>query len=61
MFGDELANYHFSEQHPFGPKRYWAFKEEFDKRKSRKNILLKITTTSFRRTTCVISYTGLHQ
>lgn len=32
MFGDELANYHFGEQHPFGPKRYWAFKEEFESR-----------------------------
>lgn len=41
MFGDELANYHFGEQHPFGPKRYWAFKEEFEKRKLRKNILLQ--------------------
>lgn len=32
MHGDELASYHFGEQHPFGPKRYWAFKEEFEKR-----------------------------
>lgn len=32
MFGDELANYHFGEEHPFGPKRYWAFKEEFESR-----------------------------
>ena len=32
MFGDELAGYHFGEQHPFGPKRYWAFKEEFESR-----------------------------
>ena len=29
MLGDELANYHFGEEHPFGPKRYWAFKKEF--------------------------------
>ncbi len=32
MMGDELASYHFGEEHPFGPKRYWAFKDEFDKR-----------------------------
>ena len=32
MLGDELANYHFGEEHPFGPKRYWAFKEEFENR-----------------------------
>ncbi|MCK5721831.1 MAG: acetoin utilization protein AcuC, partial [Gammaproteobacteria bacterium] len=32
MLGDELANYHFGEEHPFGPKRYWAFKEEFESR-----------------------------
>lgn len=32
MFGDELASYHFGEEHPFGPKRYWAFKEEFESR-----------------------------
>ena len=32
MLGDELANYHFGEAHPFGPKRYWAFKEEFEHR-----------------------------
>lgn len=32
MYGDELATYHFGEQHPFGPKRYWAFKEEFESR-----------------------------
>ena len=32
MLGDELANYHFGEEHPFGPKRYWAFKEEFETR-----------------------------
>ena len=32
MYGDELADYHFGEQHPFGPKRYWAFKEEFESR-----------------------------
>jgi len=32
MLGDELATYHFGEDHPFGPKRYWSFKEEFEKR-----------------------------
>ncbi len=30
MLGNELARYHFGEQHPFSPKRYWAFKEEFN-------------------------------
>ena len=29
MFGDELANYHFGKDHPFGPARYGAFKDEF--------------------------------
>ena len=33
MFDDALADYHFGEDHPFGPKRYWAFKEEFESRK----------------------------
>jgi len=32
MLNDELSNYHFGETHPFGPKRYWAFKEEFKRR-----------------------------
>ena len=32
MFGDELSQYHFGEDHPFGPKRYRAFKDEFEKR-----------------------------
>ena len=40
MLGDELANYHFGEEHPFGPKRYWAFKEEFERRELNKKILL---------------------
>lgn len=40
MLGDELANYHFGEEHPFGPKRYWAFKEEFEHRQLDKNVLL---------------------
>ena len=41
MLGDELADYHFGEQHPFGPKRYWAFKEEFEQRQLDKNVLLQ--------------------
>ncbi|MCG8426895.1 MAG: acetoin utilization protein AcuC [Chromatiales bacterium] len=32
MLGDELADYHFGQDHPFGPMRYWAFKEEFEQR-----------------------------
>lgn len=40
MFGDELAEYHFGEQHPFGPKRYWAFKDEFEQRDLDKKVLL---------------------
>ena len=40
MLGDELANYHFGEEHPFGPKRYWAFKEEFEHRELDKKVLL---------------------
>jgi acetoin utilization protein AcuC len=32
MFGDELSQYHFGEDHPFGPNRYHAFKNEFKKR-----------------------------
>ncbi len=40
MLGNELANYHFSEDHPFGPKRYWAFKEEFEQRELKNKVLL---------------------
>lgn len=40
MLGDELANYHFGKEHPFGPKRYWAFKEEFECRELDKKVLL---------------------
>ncbi len=40
MFGDELADYHFGEQHPFGPKRYWAFKKEFEQRGLNKKVIL---------------------
>ncbi|MCF6189844.1 MAG: acetoin utilization protein AcuC [Cocleimonas sp.] len=32
MLDDKLADYHFGESHPFGPKRYWVFKEEFERR-----------------------------
>ena len=38
MFDDELATYHFGEEHPFGPKRYWAFKDEFEHRKLAKKV-----------------------
>lgn len=41
MLGDELANYHFGEEHPFGPKRYWAFKEEFESRFIKNNQINK--------------------
>lgn len=37
MLDDDLADYHFGEQHPFGPKRYWAFKEECQRRKLDEN------------------------
>jgi len=40
MLGDKLSNYHFGEDHPFGPKRYWAFKEEFELRSLNKKVLL---------------------
>lgn len=40
MLGDELAQYHFGEQHPFGPKRYQAFKDEFLKRGLDKKVTL---------------------
>ncbi|MGV6826611.1 MAG: acetoin utilization protein AcuC [bacterium] len=32
MLDDRLAAYHFGEDHPFGPDRYWAFKREFEHR-----------------------------
>lgn len=32
MFGDELGQYHFGIDHPFGPGRYRAFKNEFEQR-----------------------------
>jgi acetoin utilization protein AcuC len=40
MLGDELADYHFGENHPFGPKRYWAFKTEFELRELNKKVTL---------------------
>ena len=40
MFGDELANYHFGIEHPFGPRRYGAFKDEFLSRKLDKKVTL---------------------
>jgi len=40
MLDDQLANYHFGENHPFGPKRYWAFKEEFENRKLAEKVTL---------------------
>ncbi|MEE9352786.1 MAG: acetoin utilization protein AcuC [Thiotrichaceae bacterium] len=40
MFGDKLANYHFGQEHPFGPKRYWAFKEEFEHRNLNERVSL---------------------
>lgn len=40
MLGDDLANYHFGEEHPFGPKRYWAFKEEFGRHQLNKKAML---------------------
>ena len=44
MLGDELANYHFGEDHPFGPKRYWAFKQELESRSLNKGQLNKNIT-----------------
>ncbi len=38
MLGDALASYHFGEEHPFGPKRYWAFEKEFELRNSKRNL-----------------------
>ena len=40
MIGEELSQYHFGEEHPFGPKRYWAFKEEFDARNLSQDIII---------------------
>ncbi len=35
LLDDRLAEYHFGETHPFGPKRYWAFKEEYHQRREK--------------------------
>lgn len=40
IYGDELSQYHFGEEHPFGPHRYWAFKKEFDNRELAKHVQL---------------------
>ena len=40
MLDDALADYHFGESHPFGPKRYWAFKEECENRKLTEQVTL---------------------
>jgi len=42
MLGDELANYHFGAEHPFGPRRYWAFKDEFERRQLDKCVLMHV-------------------
>ncbi len=41
MLGDDLSNYHFGKEHPFGPKRYWRFKQEFEQRQLDKKTLLQ--------------------
>ena len=43
MLGDELARYHFGESHPFGPDRYWAFLQEFNKRNLKNRVCLQST------------------
>lgn len=40
MLDDALSKYHFGESHPFGPRRYWVFKEEYEKRKLSKQMTL---------------------
>ncbi|MEJ2143463.1 MAG: acetoin utilization protein AcuC [Gammaproteobacteria bacterium] len=40
MYGDELGQYHFGIDHPFGPKRYQAFKQEFEHRQLDKQVKL---------------------
>jgi acetoin utilization protein AcuC len=37
ILDDRVADYHFGEDHPFGPKRYWAFKEAFERRQKLTN------------------------
>ncbi len=46
MLGNELASYHFGEDHPFGPKRYWAFEQEFKLRNRHDNINLCLPQTA---------------
>ena len=41
MLGDELAKYHFGESHPFGPERYRAFLQEFNKRNLKNRVCLQ--------------------
>ena len=40
MFGDKLSHYHFGIDHPFGPKRYWVFKDKFEQRQPDKQVKL---------------------
>lgn len=46
MLGNELASYHFGEAHPFGPKRYWVFEQEFKLRNRHDNINLCLPQTA---------------
>lgn len=46
MLGEELSRYHFGDEHPFGPKRYWAFKEEFDKRNLIQHVITSMPQTA---------------
>ena len=38
FLGEALGDYHFGESHPFGPHRYAAFKQEFDRRQLAKAV-----------------------
>lgn len=40
IFGDKLSQYHFGIDHPFGPNRYRAFKNEFENRQLNKKVKL---------------------
>lgn len=40
MLDDALSDYHFGESHPFGPDRYWAFKEECENRQLTEQVTL---------------------
>lgn len=46
--GEGLAAYNFGEEHPFGPKRYWAFLEEFERRGLNKRVQLANPATAKR-------------